>query len=1068
MCADGMCCTACGAAFGEGDRYCRVCGLPVQGGVRVNEHRYVTALFSDLSGYTRLSSLLDTEELKSLMESIFAEALRAISSYGGVVEKFLGDAVVALFGIHRIHEDDIIRAVSCAKTIHGFVENRYSGPKGTGHGKLSMHTGIHAGIVLVDDAGKVPLYQGVIGMPIIVAQRLSSLAAPGEILIGGSSRYEAERFFEIESLGKRHLKGIPEPMEIYRIGSRRRVPLGIRRPGVMSGPMVGRERELSFLRRAFEDLIHGAGGSVLITGEAGVGKSRLVHEFCELVEGRALVAAVQCLDHMSDTPYHPVISLVRRLVDAMSSQGCTLEDGLLSPRHSFHVRSLLGSRQGDEDLMPDVWKMEICEAVSGLLKALAKDRPVVVCIEDLHWADATSKDLISYLLQEEGRGPGCLFLITSRESDAIDACGEVLAVPEISRDDMEILLRSLLKVPVIPGDAADALYRITGGNPLYLEEYVSYLGEEGRELLSVSEQAVGSRIPETVQGLISARMENLDREEKRLLQEASVLGTVFGGELLDAVTSVRGDTTALLGRLELAGFITRAAGGEYRFRHALTREVASMTLLGRHRRELHKKVGLHLEKISKTRAEHCGMIAYHMFHAREYARAVPYFILAARTYQAEGSWIEAAAQYQRAEESVLKADDFPGRDETLVQMREGIWTCSRVFSPERAINALEELVRHYGGKGPKSHELFSKIRLINLYSQKARFQDALDLYEEVSRQARDSDFLAAAAKTAVAYTYTFLGMPKTALSFLEDARGGLDPSEKFLAAVNSLTTLAAWVWRGDVREALAWYVRTKQLSAPYMDLDLMADVWHAYLLFLKGDFPGAQGLFDVIRDKERKLGSLAGGFSYLRIQSSIYVYSRYTLWVDKAREELDMLESRGRDRELFPGLMGLYRAWVALGLKRYREAGDLAQECLPLLEKGVANRVPYALNTLAEALLMLGELPSARAAAERAIEWNERHGNAEQLIWAYRTMASIRLGMQDRPSAFELLKKASFLSTDRGMKPHIAWTLSSWGDFHAACGARRKARTCYRKAAALWSAMGIPQHTKTAGPGDLP
>lgn len=857
-------------------------------------------------------------------------------------------------------------------------------------------------------------------------------------------------------------------MEIYRIGSRRRVPLGIRRPGVMSGPMVGRERELSFLRRAFEDLIHGAGGSVLITGEAGVGKSRLVHEFCELVEGRALVAAVQCLDHMSDTPYHPVISLVRRLVDAMSSQGCTLEDGLLSPRHSFHVRSLLGSRQGDEDLMPDVWKMEICEAVSGLLKALAKDRPVVVCIEDLHWADATSKDLISYLLQEEGRGPGCLFLITSRESDAIDACGEVLAVPEISRDDMEILLRSLLKVPVIPGDAADALYRITGGNPLYLEEYVSYLGEEGRELLSVSEQAVGSRIPETVQGLISARMENLDREEKRLLQEASVLGTVFGGELLDAVTSVRGDTTALLGRLELAGFITRAAGGEYRFRHALTREVASMTLLGRHRRELHKKVGLHLEKISKTRAEHCGMIAYHMFHAREYARAVPYFILAARTYQAEGSWIEAAAQYQRAEESVLKADDFPGRDETLVQMREGIWTCSRVFSPERAINALEELVRHYGGKGPKSHELFSKIRLINLYSQKARFQDALDLYEEVSRQARDSDFLAAAAKTAVAYTYTFLGMPKTALSFLEDARGGLDPSEKFLAAVNSLTTLAAWVWRGDVREALAWYVRTKQLSAPYMDLDLMADVWHAYLLFLKGDFPGAQGLFDVIRDKERKLGSLAGGFSYLRIQSAIYVYSRYTLWVDKAREELDMLESRGRDRELFPGLMGLYRAWVALGLKRYREAGDLAQECLPLLEKGVANRVPYALNTLAEALLMLGELPSARAAAERAIEWNERHGNAEQLIWAYRTMASIRLGMQDRPSAFELLKKASFLSTDRGMKPHIAWTLSSWGDFHAACGARRKARTCYRKAAALWSAMGIPQHTKTAGPGDLP
>lgn len=1067
MCDDVMRCTACGAAVGQGDRYCRVCGLPVEGSARVSEHRYITALFSDLSRYTRLSSLLDPEELKSLMEAIFTEAVRVISSYGGVVEKFLGDAVVALFGIHRIHEDDIIRAVSCAKAVHEFVEKLGSGSGWTGYERLSMHTGIHTGTVLVDDVTQIPRYQSIIGMPIIIAQRLSSLAPPGEILIGGSSRHEVERFFLVDFLGEKELKGISDPVDVYRIGTRRHIPLGIRRPGGMRGPMVGREEQLAVLRQAFDELLGGKGSSVLITGEAGVGKSRLVYEFGRLISDHAPVMTAQCLDHMRDTPYYPVISLVRQLAEISSRHGGapvrSLEDQLPNPRHAFHIRSLLGPGHGDEELMPDVWKTEICEAVSGLMKSVAKEHPLVVCIEDFHWADATTRDLVSYLLQEEDRAVRCLFLITSREKHLLHAAQRALPIQEISQEYTGVLLRGILGVPDVPGDAVAALYRITGGNPLYLEEYVSYLGEKGMPLLHMPEGEGAARIPETIQGLISARMENLGHEKKQLLQEASVLGMVFRKGLLEAVTSVSGDASGLLDDLEQAGFISRTGGDEYRFRHALTREVASMTLLGRHRRQLHKKVGSHLEKISKSRAEHCGMIAYHMYHAREYARAVPYFILAARTYQAEGSWIEAAAQYKRAEDSLLKADGFAGKDEMLIQMREGVWTCSRVFNPDQAIHALEELVRHYAKNGPRNQEAFSKIRLINLYSQQARFQKALDLYGEVSSGVGSNDLLAAAAKTAVAYTYTFLGKPATALTYLEDARSILDSSDRFLNAVNSLTTLAAWVWRGGVKDALAWYARTKQQSAPYMDLDLMAEVWHAYLLFLKGDVAAGQGIFDSIRDKEKKLGCLAGGFSYLRIQSSLYLYSRYTGWMDKARAELELLESRAQDTDRFPGLMGLYRAWVALGLERYQEARDLAEECLPLLEAGIANRVPYALNTLAESLFMLGDISPAGRIAARSIDWNEKHGNAEQLIWAWRIMSHIRLNMKDRETARSLLKKASVLSLDRGMKPHIAWTLASWGDFHAASGARKKAQACYRRSISLWSEMGIPYHAQKVG-----
>ncbi len=1059
MCNDVERCTACGAAVGQGDRYCRVCGVPVREGARINEHRFVTVLFSDLSRYTRLSSLLDPEELKGLMEDIFMEAVRVISSYDGVVEKFLGDAVVAIFGIHRIHEDDIIRAIRSAKVIHDFVEGLGHRTTEEAHGLLSMHTGIHTGTVLVDEATRVPLYQSIIGMPIIIAQRLSGLAGPGEILIGGASRYEAKRFFAIESLGKKELKGVTDPVPVYRVGPQRSEPLGIRRPGSTGAPMVGREEPLAALNRAFEDLARGKAAAVLITGEAGVGKSRLVYEFGRTLPSDAVLVTAQCLDHMKETPYYPVISLVRQMIEMLHEgdrgKPADLEERLLNPRHAFHIRSLLGLRHDGEELMPDVWKTEICEAISGLLRTCAVSRSLVVCIEDFHWADATTRDIVSYLLQEEDP-PGCLFLVSSREMVTLHAGQSELHLQEISREHARTMILELLGMREIPEDAADALYRTTGGNPLYLEEYLSYLREEGISPLHTADPKHKGGIPETIQGLLSARMENLGKERKRLLQEASILGMVFSRELLEAVTSTGGDVGGLLADLESAGFVVRAGEGEYRFRHALTREVASMTLLKRDRRQLHKKVGTHLEKMSKSRAEHCGMIAYHLHHAREYARAIPYFILAARTYQAEGAWMEAAAQYKRAEDCLLSDKGYPGREDTLILMREGIWSCSRIFDPDQAIHALEELVRHYARNGPKSQEIFSKIRLINLYSQKARFQEALDLFDQVSREEGINDLLSAAAKTAVAYTHTFLGKPVTALGYLEEARATLDAADRFLSAVNSLTTLAAWVWRGNTREALAWYARTKRQSAPYMDLDLMTDVWHGYILFLKGEILPGQGLFESIRSKERKLGSLAGGISYLRIQSMIYLYSRFTGWTDMAAGELEMLEGMGHDHARFPGLLELYRSWIALGRGNYQEAVNLAEHCLPLLEAGIANRVPYALNTLAEALLRMEETSRAREIASRSIGWNEQNGNAEQLIWAWRILAGACLKAKDHETARDLLKNASVLSHERDMKPHIAWTTESWGDLHSALGMEKKAKACYRRSISLWNEMGLP------------
>ncbi len=1050
-----MRCAGCGMAIGRGDRFCRFCGVSQASRAGTQEHRYITALYSDLNRYTSLSAILDPEELKSIMGSIFQEATRTITSFGGVIEKFSGDAVVALFGVHLIHEDDIVRAIRSAITLHAFVQKEMGNRSGE---QFTMHTGIHTGTALVDQETGNNLCLGAMGMPINIAARLSSIAAPGEILIDDSSRNEAERFFHTEFVGNKILKGIKEPVSAYRVHSMRRIPLSIHRPAGIPSPMVGREEQMALLMNARNNLLRGRGAYIVISGEAGVGKSRLIHEFFCSLPDEVASFTIQCLDHMKDTPYYPVISMIRQMVGMMGENGIDLdriiEEQLTNPRHAFHIRTLLGSVQECEDLMPDIWKTEIFEALSALMLSFSQTRPLALCIEDIHWADPTTKDLLHNLILSDAGGIQCLFVVTSREEHRMHASGITIPLKELSRENTGNLIMDMLGGLGISNEAVDSLYRRTGGNPFYIEEYTSFLREKGISLLMTVAGENTRAIPSTIQGLITARLDNLGASCRNLLQAASIIGMVFSPSLLEAISSNEQEIPASLETLEKAGFIISTRSDEYRFRHALTREVVSMALLKRNRGDLHRKIGLHLEMSSKSRTENCGMIAYHLFHALEHARAYPYCMLSARTYQAEGSWIEASAHYRMAQLCLEKSQDYPDRDDLLIKIGEGIWSCSRIFNPDQAISALENLICLYRKAGHKNQEIFSQIRLINLYSQKGLFQKALDAFDDVVSKAYGNDFLIAAAKTSVAYTYTYLGKPMTALKYLEEARNRLDSSDRFLLSVNYLTALAASIWRGSMTDALAWYSRMKEQSSPYMDLDLMAEVWHGYILFLKGDILDGQRIFDEVREKEKKLGCLAGGFSYLRIQSSIYLYSRYSGCLEKAQEELEKLEESTVHESSPSALLSLYRAWIGIEQGQYQMVRDLIENALPHLEAGIANRVPYALNALAEALLSLGDLTKASEIASRSIDWNCENGNMDQLIWARRIMGCIYLRQDRKDAAEDSLSTASRLAWEMKMKPHVAWTVGSWGDLHASSGKWKKAKSCYARAITLWRGMG--------------
>ncbi len=1062
MCDDVIACPRCGVVGGRSDRFCRHCGVSLDHGGHVREYRHVTALFSDLCEYTPLTEELEPEELKDIMDTLFAKSAHIIAAYGGSVEKFVGDGVVALFGLDDMHEHHAVSAIHAAREIHGFARE-IAGESYPCLGRgISMHTGINTGLVLVDQQWDDRNAHGALGTPINIASRLSALAGPDDILIGETVMTDAARHFTIEGMGKKRLKGVREPMRVFRVLSAREVPVGIHRQGGITSGLIGRKKELAALVHAFDNLLEGKGSAVCIHGDPGVGKSRLIHEFRKQVPKRTRWIHAQCLDHTKDTPYCPITGLARALLGIREGRDSReeVEEKIRAfssdMRHSASLISLCNAQASAMQVMPGEWKAGICDAFSWLIRSAGTVSPLVVCIEDIHWADRSTLDLLEYLFQDREAAGSCLFLISTRAVSELIPVSAHIGLNDLDRTEVAAMLGHMLEGNRIPEAAVTYLYRETGGNPFYIEEVVNYLFEKGISLSQCAHGEIPGGVPSTIQGLIAARLLNLGAELKTLLQEASVIGKVFPKTLLAAVSTRQTQFDAGLWGLQEAGFIHESESGEYRFRHALTQEVAYQTQLKRHRMMMHKKVGRALERMGRAPGDICDMLAYHFDCAGEKDLAIQYSIMAARKYQAEGAWVEAAAHYRIAEKWLLVTAEADRDREGLAAVWEGIWSCARILDPNLAVRALESLRGHHARSGASRGEAFVLIRLINLYSQKGLFKEALDTFEQALESAGDDGILRSAAQTAVAYTYTYLGRPDVSLGYLNEARPALGTADRFLLAVNHLTTLTAYVWKGAVQEAMAWYSQTKDLCGDYLDLELMAEIYLGYLHYLRGDFPRARQVFELVHAQERKLGSLAGGLSYLRIQSSIYFNARYTGELDRAGEELRMFEALDNGMKGFPALISLYRAWIAVEKGQCEQARDLLMMALPVFEEGIANRVPYALNVLAEALETMGDTEGAERVALKGIAWNELNGNQDQLVWALRIMGRLYLRQEMFDETRDALKRASFLARACSMRPHTAWTLESWGDYFRSTGQAKRADACYHRAVALWRGMANP------------
>jgi class 3 adenylate cyclase/tetratricopeptide (TPR) repeat protein len=613
-------CTNCGEANPDHARFCLACGAPLEGPVAPREMRKtVTVVFSDLIDSTPLGESLDVETYRRMLSRYFIEVSRVLEHHGGTVEKFIGDAVMAVFGIPVVHEDDALRAVRAAtelrESLHTLNE-QFEAEYGMG---IRVRTGINTGEVIAGDPSEGQAFAT--GDAVAVAQRLEAAASAGEILIGDPTLRLVREAVLVEPLEPLELKGKSQPVRAWRLlGVLSGAPAFARR---LDSPMVGRERELERLRKAFDEATTRRECRVInVIGTAGIGKSRLVNELLEGIGDEAMVLEGRCLPYGKGITYWPLRDLVRRAGGELTRERIEeLLDGdpdaeKIAGRVAGAI-GIAGSTSAPEETM---W------AVRRMLEHLARKQPLVISFDDLQWAEDTFLDLIEYLLGWIVDAPILIVCLARPELLelhpgwlAATPSASAIVLDPLSESEAEALLELLRGETELTADLFLRITEAAEGNPLFVEQMLAMLTEDGSTLHDLA-------IPPTIHALLAARIDRLEPEERALIERASVIGKEFWrGAIIELTPPEERESSGArlmaLTRKELIepGPSIFAEEDGFRFRHILIRDAAYLGVPKETRADLHEGYVAWLERTTGPKSSELDeILGYHLEQAFHY------------------------------------------------------------------------------------------------------------------------------------------------------------------------------------------------------------------------------------------------------------------------------------------------------------------------------------------------------------------------------------------------------------------------------------------------------------------
>ena len=952
------------------------------------ERRVITALFTDIVGSTASAEHLDPEDVRARLSPYYARLRAELEAFGGSVEKFIGDAVVALFGAPQAHEDDPERAVRAAFAIGDAIAELNEADAWL---DLRVRTGVCTGEALVVLDADPAAGEGMAAGDVMnTAARVQSAAPVNGVVVNEATMRATAHAIEYREAPPVAAKGKSEPVPVWEAVRVRETP-GRRRGS--DTPLVGREAEIRALVETWEGVhTNGRRAAVTVVAPPGVGKSRLLGEFRSTLDADVAIRTGHCLPYGEGITYWPVIEIIKDAAgimqtddaDVTSSKLGALVEGLRTDRPD-DVRTIAAALANlvGAPLTPQgtysaaqITQPELHWGIRRLFELLAEQAPLVLVFEDLHWAEDTLLELFRFVA--DGGEPSPLLVLASTRPDIGDRRPALLAEAEnrrvielapLTAADSAELVERLAAAAALPAGTLETLIRNAGGNPLFLEETVRMLAEwEG----SAGDEALP--VPTSLQGLLGSRLDQLPAPERRLAQHASVIGTVFWPGALAVLGDDYGDLDRSLRDLEARDIVreqdgtTIAGEREYAFKHVLIRDVAYSRLPKGRRAELHVRFGDWVVELPGTEDEFVEIVAYHLEQACRFAGEVARSPVDAPVERAVESLARAGEKSERREgfreagrfyERGLAVAD--GRPELAVglRLRRGKIRAALGDLAE-AHDELDEVAREAADAGRLELRCAALVALANVDTKQGRAADSRrNLTEAVAIAAEIGDrFLQVRALYEFAYFGAwFEGAVDAAIAQLRDALAIAEEIGDRALRIEGHMRLGTLLFNtGDLAGAEDAYARCSALAA---ELGSLRDEARSVTLlglvrYYRGDLREAERL------AEQALGWLEKtSDTYLQIQN-LRELARYAL----VRNDVGAAEERLR--EAMPLALDV-GGWLVIEIYRYLVEAlvrqgrvEEARELVDFAGRNLPPEDPYA-----QAALALAQAAIATAEGER-------------------------------------------------------------------------------------------------------
>jgi class 3 adenylate cyclase len=1046
-------CHACGTEPREGARFCDGCGAPVTGQDTRAEFKQVTVLFADVVHSMDIAAAVGAERLREIMTDLADRSSAAVQRYGGIVDKFTGDGIMAVFGAPVALEDHAIRACLAALDIQEETARLGAEVNDRDGIDLQLRVGLNSGQVIAGEIGSKSFGYTTIGEQVGIAQRMESAAPPGGVMLSASTARLVEGAAVLGESELVQIKGAGEPVSAQRLLVMEEQHQSARRA---ESSLVGRRWEMSAMEGLLDRAVDGQGAVVGVMGPPGIGKSRLVREVSAMAATRGVdVFTTFCESHTSQVPFHAVARLLRAITGI---KGLDPDAARARIRAQFPdaeaedlvlFDDLLGTTDPDAELPkidPDARRRRLTALVNSA--SLARERPGVYVIEDAHWIDEISESMLADFLMVIPQTPS-LVLVTYRpeyEGALARVHGaQTIALAPLSVSETAALVTELLGPDPSVGALGQKIADRAAGNPFFAEEIVRELAERGvlrsepGAYLSMADVAEVS-MPATVQATIAARIDRLDPAAKRTLSAAAVIGSKFSRDLLETLGIEPVLDDLVCG--ELIDQITFTGDPAYVFHHPLIRTVAYESQLKSHRAELHRRVAAAIEsRYPATVEENAALIAEHSEAASDLHAAYGWHMRAA-TWATNRDIAAARLSWERARKiaDTLPADD-PHRTAMRIAARTMLCGIAWRVHEHVAGARFEELRELCAAVGDKLSLAIGMAGLVMDHGFQGRMREASELAWEAWALIES----AGEATLTVGLSFPMLFSKVTSAEFCDALRWSQrvidladgDPSKgnfligsplslAFTTRCDARYCLGRPGWQGDLRQGLAMARSADPISFAFA----VGWVYAPGITFgvLGPEDRAVREIEDALRIAERSGDHLALTFARGTLGVAL-VHRQTAAERDRGQKLLaEVIDAFLRRRHNL-GELPFFEVYVA---REKARRGD-RDGAIPLMRAAVDHLfregrlllwgVP-ATGVLVETLLdrgAEGDVTDAEAAIERLASAPADEGLVIRNIWRLRLQALLARAHGDAATYADLRDRYRDMAKTLGYEGHIAW-----------------------------------------------